>query len=340
MQTRPLGNTGLTVSELGFGCIPIIRLNTVEAVQLLRHAYDQGITYYDTANAYADSEMKIGQAFAGMRDKVVIATKTMKRDTATAAEHIDNSLRMLQTDYIDVFQLHQVAQEKDWQTVTAPGGALEAVFKAKEAGKIRHVGITSHSLSMAIKLVKTGLFSSIMFPFNFIEDAAKDELLPLCRETGVTFIAMKPFGGGALDNGELAFKFLRQYPDGLVIPGFDTIEGLDQILALYQRPNLVTPEDTAAMDEYRKSIGKQFCRRCEYCQPCPKGVMITPGMAYPVVARRMSPAVATTFSQKAMDTIPQCVECGLCVSRCPYDLPIPEMLKKNYALYLSHKQQR
>ncbi len=170
------------ISEVGFGGIPIIRLDSDEAVRVLRHAHERGITLYDTANAYRDSEEKIGRAFAGMRDKVVIATKTIRRDAAAAAQQLDNSLAKLGTDYIDLFQLHQIAHEEEWQAVTAPGGAMEAVVKAKEAGKVRHIGVTSHSLEMAIKLVKSGLFSTIQFPFNFIETEACAELFPAARE--------------------------------------------------------------------------------------------------------------------------------------------------------------
>lgn len=338
MKYRTLGQTGLTISEVGFGCIPIIRLSTDEAVRVLRHALDQGITFYDTANAYNDSEHKLGVAFGDCRDKVILATKTMKRDGKSATEQLENSLRMMRTDYIDLYQLHQVAQEKDWQAIMAPGGAMEAVSKAKEAGKIRHIGITSHSLPMALKLMKTGLFSTIMFPFNFIEEAAKDEMLGLAEELKMAFIVMKPFAGGVIDNASLAFKYLRQYPAGIVIPGFDSVQGIDEVLGFYNQPNVITAEDLAAMNVYRQEVGKQFCRRCEYCQPCPHGVAITPAMGYPIVARRMSPAVSAKFAKMAMDTVPNCVECGVCLSRCPYDLPIPKILKRNHELYTSHVQ--
>jgi len=338
MRYRMLGNTGLQISEIGFGCIPIIRLATDEAVRVLQHAYGQGITFYDTANAYRDSEAKIGKAFHGIRDKVVLATKTMKRDAAGAQEHLETSLRMLQTDYIDLFQLHQVAQEKDWQAITAPGGALEVAIKAKEEGKIRHIGVTSHNLSMALRLMKTGVFKTIMFPFNFIEDAAKDEMIDLAQECNMAFIAMKPFAGGAIDSAALAFKFLRQYPEAIVIPGFDSVESVNEVLSFYEQPNQLSEQDYASIERYRQNLGKQFCRRCEYCQPCPQGVAITPAMGYPIVAARMSPAVSVEFSKNSMETVPKCVECGICISRCPYELPIPTILKKNYDLFEQHKR--
>jgi hypothetical protein len=336
MQYKTLGKTDLMISEVGFGCIPIIRLDTSQAIKTLRHAYQRGITFYDTANAYRDSEDKIGQAFAGMRDKIVIATKTGLRDGAGAREHLENSLRMLQTDYIDLYQLHQVSREQDWEQVIAAGGALEAVTKAREQGKIRHIGVTSHSLTMAIKLVKTGLFSTVQFPFNFIEDAAKDDLRETAREMNAGFIVMKPFAGGMIDNATIVFKFLRQFPEMIPIPGFDSPEAVDEIIAFYEHANVVNDADLALMDNYRAELGKQFCRRCEYCLPCPHGVNITPAMGYQVVSRRMSPPIAADFARKAMESVKQCVECGECIERCPYDLPIPEILKKHYAMFEQH----
>lgn len=332
MNYRTLGKTGLKISEVGFGGIPIIRLQTAEAVGVLRHAFDRGVTFYDTANAYHDSEDKMGRALSEVHDRVVIATKTIRRDAAGAMEQLENSLRMLRTDYVDLYQFHQVAQETDWETITGPGGALEAMVKAREQGKIRHLGVTSHNLSMAVKLVNTTMFETVQFPFNFIETETR-ELHTAARGLELGIIAMKPFAGGVIDNTCLAFKFLRQYPDAIPIPGYDSIDAVDQVVALYEQPNRVTEADLALMDQYRAELGRQFCRRCEYCQPCPNGVMITPAMGYPIVARRMSPAVAVNFARIPMQTVPQCEDCGACMERCPYELPIPEILKKNYDLF-------
>jgi hypothetical protein len=336
MRYVMLGKTGIEVSEVGFGCIPIIRLSTDEAAMVLRRAYDRGITLFDTANMYLDSEEKMGLAFDGIRSRVVLATKTIKRDRAGAETDIDRSLRRFRTDYIDLLQVHQLSLESDYQAITGPGGALEAIFRARQSGKIRHVGVTSHSLEMAIKLVKTGLFSAIQFPFNFIESKSSEELHPLARHGGMGILAMKPFGGGVLDNAELCFKFLRQFPDVIPLPGFDAASQVDQVLAMYETENAVFPEDLAAMERYRTELGQQFCRRCEYCQPCEQGVMITPAMGYPIIARRMSDAKAAGFAKKMMESVRNCTECGECVKRCPYGLPIPEMLKEHLALYERH----
>jgi uncharacterized protein len=331
-----LGSTDLTVSELGFGCIPIIRFPKDDSVKVLRHALERGITFYDTANAYRDSEEKLGIAFDGVREQVVLASKTLKRGAAEALGHLENSLRMLKTDHLDLYQLHQIAQEKDWQEVTAPFGALGALLKAKDAGKIRFLGVTSHNLSMALKLVKSGHFATIQFPFNLIEQGAKDELIGAAREQGMGFICMKPFGGGVIDNGTVAFKYLRNHSEVIPIPGFESIEQVDQVISFYAHPNAISERDLEIMENYRRELGKRFCRRCEYCQPCPRGVLITPAMGYPIVAARMSPAVAVEFCKVPMESVLYCSECGACSKRCPYELQIPEMLKANYALYRKH----
>ncbi len=332
------GKTGLKVSELGFGGIPLIRLNDELAVKVLRRAYEKGVTLYDTANMYLDSEEKIGKAFSDMRDKVVIASKSIRRDAAGMAEHIEKSLRRLKTDYIDLYQLHQVSEEKDWNAIMAPGGAMEALLEARDKGKIRYIGVTSHSLVMALKLVKTDLFSTIQFPFNFIEIAAKEELHKIAKERHLGILAMKPFAGGMIDNAAIAFKFLRQHADVIPIPGFDSVEAVDQVASFYQSENAVTPCDIDIMDRYRTELGKQFCRRCEYCQPCPNGVLITPAMGYRVIALRMSPDVAVKFSSVVMESVLKCDRCGVCLEKCPYNLPIPDMLNTHYDLYKQHRQ--
>ncbi len=336
MRYIMLGKTGLEVSEVGFGGIPIIRLSTAEALEVLRRAYDRGITLFDTASMYLDSEEKMGLAFDGIRSRLVLASKTLKRDRAGAEADIDLSLRRLRTDYIDLLQVHQLSLECDYQAITGPDGALEALLRARKDGKIRHIGVTSHSIEMAVKLVKTGLFSTVQFPFNFIESRPVEELHPFARQAEMGILAMKPFAGGVLDSAELCFKFLRQFTDVIPLPGFDAVRQVDEIVAAYETENAVVPEDLAAMERYRTELGQQFCRRCEYCQPCEQGVMITLAMNYPIIARRMSDAKAAGFAAKMMESVRNCTDCGECVKRCPYCLPIPEMLKKHLALYEQH----
>jgi predicted aldo/keto reductase-like oxidoreductase len=333
MNYVKLGMTGVTVSEVGFGGIPIIRLSVDNAVKVLRHAYDNGITFYDTANMYRDSEAKIGQALASFRNKIIIATKTIKRDARGFRKSLENSLRMLKTDYLDLYQFHQVAGDAEWNKIKREGGAWEEAQKAKTEGKIRFLGVTSHNLQMAVKLVHSELFSTIQFPFNFIETDAQDELHVCARQKGMGIIAMKPFAGGVIDQAALAFKYLRQFPNIIPIPGFDSVQSVDEIISIYNQPNIVGNQDVEDMNKYRLELGRKFCRRCEYCQPCPQGVMITAAMSYPLVASRMSPEVAVQFLKIPMESTQKCTECGECLAKCPYELPIQEMLKRNYDLF-------
>jgi predicted aldo/keto reductase-like oxidoreductase len=338
MRYRILGKTGLKVSEVGFGAIPIIRLSHDEAVRVLRRAFDRGITLFDTAHLYVDSEEKIGQALAGKREHVVLASKTIRRDYQGAQEDMELSLRRLRTDYLDLYQLHQVSQETDLEKITGPGGALEAMARAQEKGQIRHLGVTSHSLEMAIKLVKTGLFSTVQFPFNFVETDAAEALHPLAQKRDLGVLAMKPFCGGLVDDARVAFAFLRQFPNVIPLAGWDSVARVDEVVDFYEKPLQVTAADQEAMARYRAELGDLFCRRCEYCQPCPNEVMITPAMLYAIVAHRMGPAKAAAFAEKTMESVRLCEECGECASRCPYHLPIPETLKKNLSLYDEHRR--
>jgi predicted aldo/keto reductase-like oxidoreductase len=286
---------------------------------------------------YRDSEAKIGQALSDVRKNIVIATKTTRRDAAGLREHLEKSLQKLKTDYLDLYQFHQVANDVEWNKITQEGGAWDEAQKAKAEGKIRFLGVTSHNLAMAIKLAKTGLFSTVQFPFNFIEPEAKDELHVYAQANGIGSIVMKPFAGGVIDNAALAFKYLRQFTDIIPIPGYDSVQSVNEIVSIYDSPNIVKSQDLAAMDKYRQELGREFCRRCEYCQPCQQGVIITPAMGYPIVASRMSPKVSVEFLKVAMESTQKCTECGECIERCPYELPIPEILKRNYDLFEAHR---
>ena len=340
MHYRLLGKTGLEVSEVGFGAIPIIRLSFVEAERVLRRALERGINFYDTAHLYVDSEEKIGRTFAGQRQQIILASKTMKRDHQGAKEDLELSLHRLGTDYLDLYQLHQVSQESDWEILTSLDGALEVLTRAQEAGQIRHLGVTSHSLEMAVRLVQTGLFNTVQFPFNFVEMEAAASLHPLARQEQLGILGMKPFCGGLVEDARAAFAYLRQFPDVIPLAGCDSVARVDQVADLYAAEPQVTPEDLTAMDRYRAELGDLFCRRCEYCQPCPHGVMVTPAMLYGIVAHRMGPVKAAAFAAKAMESVRLCEECGECASRCPYHLPILETLKKHLALYDRHRQEK
>ncbi len=334
MRTRQLGQTGLEVSELGFGGIPILRLDAKHAERILHMAYDLGITLYDTAQMYGDSEQKMGAALSGKRDKLVLATKTMLRDGPGALGHLESSLQQLRTDCIDIYQLHQVSTQSEWEELSAPSGALEALHKARDKGKFRFLGVSSHSLEMASFLVRTGLFATVQFPFNIIEHEASNSLFPEARKAGMGILAMKPFAGGVLTDTRLVFAFLRQETDIFPIPGFESEQGVQAVADLFAERLELSTQEFRQMEDLRAELGNRFCRRCEYCLPCPNEVAIPTAMSYPVVVSRMSAQTAVSFVRESMDSVEQCTQCRECEEKCPYDLPITDILQENYAQYI------
>ena len=243
MKDVRLGKTDLIVSEVGFGGIPIIPLKFEDAVAGVRHCFEKGITFFDTANLYVDSEKKIGAALEHVRDRVILATKTAKRDAQGAAKHLTYSLENMKTRRIDLYQLHNVADEATLQEVLAPGGAYEVAAEAKDQGKIRFIGLTSHNIATAIKACRTGLFATVQIPFNFIENDPADELFEVAANLGMGIIAMKPLGGGLLERADLCFRFLQQYEKVLPIPGIAAPEQIDEIIELYRSPMPLSKAD-------------------------------------------------------------------------------------------------
>ncbi len=339
MQTVRFGKTELLVSRVAFGGIPIIPLSVEEGAAVVRHCFERGITFFDTANMYADSEKKIGLALASVRDRVVIATKTLERSAEGAAKHIGYSLNNLKTDYIDLYQLHSISKQEDWDAVVAPGGALEAVNQAKAEGKIKHIGFSSHDIALAIKVCRTGLFASIQIPFNFIENDPADELFPVARELDMGIIAMKPLGGGLIGRADLCFKFLQQYPFVVPDPGIQSADEADEIIALYDSPRPLTAEDNQEIEKIRSELGKRFCHRCGYCVPCEQGVKIPEVMSFRSMARRLAPKNAIAFTQNAMQTVDSCSECGECLEKCPYNLEIPELIREHQTFFNAYVSQ-
>lgn len=333
MKTVKLGATALEVSEIGFGGIPIIPLPHEEAVSVVRHCLDLGVTLFDTANMYPTSEEKLGIALKPDRSKVVIATKTAQRDAKGAADHLELSLRQLQTDWIDVYQLHNVSNEDALKQVLAPQGAYEAAAKARDAGKIRFIGLSSHSIPTAIAALKTGLFQTLQFPFNFIENDPVQELFPLATQSRVGIIGMKPLGGGVLERADLCFGFLQQHPYVVPIPGIKAAKEADEIVDLYRRPRPLSEADQGEIEAIRSALGERFCHRCEYCMPCGQGVQIPSVLMFKAAVKRLSPDIVKGWIGGAMESAAQCIECGECEQKCPYHLPIAELLKENLALY-------
>ncbi|MFH1479637.1 MAG: aldo/keto reductase [Pseudomonadota bacterium] len=333
MKTTVLGKTGLRVSEIGLGGIPITRLSPERAVAVVRHCYEQGITFFDTANGYRDSEKKIGSALESVRDKVTLATKTFARDAEKGSRHIEFSLQNLKTSMIDLYQLHQVANEETLEKILAPGGVYEAMDKARSDKQIRFLGITSHNIDTAIKACHTGLFDTVQIPFNLIEHEPVGELFEVAQAKGMGIIAMKPMAGGLLDRVDLCFRFLQQYPFVVPIPGVEAEEEMAQIIELYRSPVQLNQTDWADIHKIRAEMGQKFCHRCEYCMPCEKGVQIHTILGFRSISKRFPPATVISMTDKAMKSIENCEDCRECVSRCPYELPIPDLLKEIQGLF-------
>ncbi len=334
MKTVRLGKTNLEVSRVGIGGIPLQRPPEDEAIKVVRRALDLGINFIDTALAYGDSEERIGKAIAGRRDQVIIATRTWVRDKATALEHLDQSLKHLGTDYIDLWQFHNVSTLEAYKQILGPGGSWEAAQEAQRAGKIGHIGISSHSLQVAHKIVSSGPFEMIMYPFNFVNDEPAAELLSLAQERDVGFVAMKPFAGGRLRDARLTIKYLLQFDDVVPVPGIETVEEIEEIVGIVDGSWEITPEEQQRMDQIRDELGTRFCQWCGYCMPsCPQEIYI-PGLINSYVTWDLWPHEHWFARQaNAVEGGRTCIECGACEEKCPYQLPIREMIVESIAFY-------
>lgn len=329
MEYRKMGKTGLTVSLMGFGGIPIQRVSEEIAREIIDEAIDKGINFIDTARVYTDSESKIGKALKGKRDKVILATKSMGRSAEDMTKDIDLSLKMLDTDYIDLYQCHNVRTTEAMEQILAPGGALEALQKAQEAGKIGHIGVSGHRKEVLGECMKSRAFATVQFPFNYIERDYSDELMPLAKELDMGVIVMKPLAGGAFTRANLALKYLLNQEVSTIIPGVDSVEQVRENTGLLDGQKELTSEETAILEAEVQKIGSMFCRRCEYCKPCPQGVdAVTIFILHSYFERYNLPEWAIDRYKSMKIKADECTECGLCESRCPYNLPIRQMLKK------------
>ncbi|MBQ4283753.1 MAG: aldo/keto reductase [Lachnospira sp.] len=331
MTKVTLGSTGITVEKNSFGALPIQRISKDAAVGLLRKAYEHGVTFYDTARYYTDSEEKVGAAFAGMREKVYIATKTGAKNAEEFWKDLNTSLERLQTDYIDIYQFHNPA----WCPKPGDGSGLyEAMLEAKEKGIVRHIGITNHRLNVAMEAIESGLYETLQFPFCYLATEKDIELVNRCKEAGMGFIAMKALSGGLITNSAAAYAYLAQYEHVLPIWGVQRESELDEFLSYIDNPPAMTEEIKALIEKDRQELLGEFCRGCGYCMPCPVGIEINNCARMSLLIRR-SPSAAqlTPQTQEKMMLIEQCLECGQCKSKCPYGLDTPALLKKNLEDY-------
>ena len=325
-----LGRTGITVNKVAFGALPVQRVGREAAVKLLRRALDGGITFFDTARGYTDSEEKLGAAFQGLRDRLFIATKTGATTPEAFRADLETSLRNLRTDHIDIYQFHNPA------FVPRPGdgsGLYECMLEAKKAGKILHIGITNHRIGLAEEIVESGLYETLQYPFCLLASERDIALAEKTAAAGMGFIAMKALSGGLITNARGACAFLNEYPV-LPIYGVQRPEELEEFLAFLREPPALTAELRAVIEADRAQLAGDFCRGCGYCMPCPQGIQINTCARMSLLLRRSPSAMwLSELGQGMMKQAESCVECGQCAARCPYGLDTPALLKKNLEDY-------
>lgn len=329
MEYRVLGKTGLRVSSIGMGGIPLQRVDEGEAERIVNTALDQGINFFDSARGYTDSEAKFGLVLRKRRQEAIIATKSMERTKEGILQEVNKSLKALQVDYIDLYQLHNVKSLAALDQVLGPNGALRGLIQAKEQGKIRHIGITGHVAEVLEKAITLGEFETVQFPFNAVELGPTEKILPLAQAHNLGTIVMKPVAGGAIPDKNLALRFLMEYPVSSIIPGMDSVEQVLENAAIGQKFVPLNDEERRQLQETIKDLGNTFCRRCEYCMPCPQGINIPMIFLLDGYWQRYNLKEWAQERYLAMEVLPDnCIECGICASRCPYGLAIPELIAK------------
>ena len=331
MKEITLGKTGIKTSQNAFGALPIQRVDKQTAVKILRKAYEGGMTYFDTARAYTDSEEKLGLAFEGMWDKITLATKTQARTPEGVLKDLDTSLKLLKTDHIDVYQFHCVDQ------CYRPGdgtGMYEVLEEAKKAGKIGHISVTAHKIGVAMECVESGLYDTMQFPFSYLSGPQELELVEACKKQNMGFIAMKGLAGGLITDSTAAMAFMSQFDNVLPIWGVQRETELDEWLAFMDGAPEMTDEIAAFIEKEKAELSGDFCRGCGYCMPCPMGIVINNCARMSLMVRRAPTAEWTNEHwQEEMAKIENCIECGACKAKCPYELDTPNLLKKNLEDY-------
>ena len=333
MRQITLGKTGITAPQNGFGALPIQRVSEDEAVKILRKAYEGGMTYFDTARAYTDSEVKLGKAFseAGLRDKLFIATKTAATTPEGFWSDLETSLKNLQTDYIDLYQFHMVSQ------CYRPGdgtGMYECMLKAREEGKIRHIGVTAHKLMVAKECIESDLYETMQFPLSYLSSEKEIELVKMCKDHNMGYIAMKGLAGGLINRSDAAMAFMTQFDNVMPIWGVQREKELDEWLSYFDNTPEMTDEISSFIEKEKTELAGDFCRGCGYCLPCPMGIKINNCARMSLMIRRApSESWLSKEWQAEMAKIDTCINCRACTKKCPYELSTPELLKKNYEDY-------
>ena len=332
MDYVTLGRTEIKVCKNGFGALPIQRISYDSAKEILLHAYNNGINFFDTARFYTDSEEKIGYALSDVRDKIYIATKTAAQNADDFWKDLNTSLNNMKTDYIDIYQFHNPSFCPKPNDGT---GLYEAMLEAKAQGKIRFIGLTNHRLAVAQEAIDSGLYDTIQFPFCYLATDKDIAIVENCKKNNLGFIAMKGLSGGLITNSAAAYAFMAQYDNVLPIWGVQRMSELNEFLSYNTNPPSVTGEIKELIDNDRKMLAGEFCRGCGYCMPCPVGIEINNCARMSLLLRRSpSELQLTPAVQAKMKKIENCLHCNQCKSKCPYGLDTPKLLEENYKDYV------
>jgi predicted aldo/keto reductase-like oxidoreductase len=327
---RRLGRTGVDVALLGFGGIPIMRLTPEDAVAVTRHALEQGIELFDTARGYGDSEAKMGRALEPSRSRVFLASKSPKRSAAGLLEDFEQSADNLRVETIDLYQMHCVNTDKDYDTVMTSDGAYHALRVLKSSGRIRFLGITSHSLAILKRAILSGRFDTIQVLFSFVEDEAAREVIPMALSRNVGVIGMKPLGGGVISRYDLALRHVLSTDGVIAIPGMATCNEVDLNVEVAADLRPLGPGEIEEISSIREEIGRVFCRRCDYCQPCPNDVPVSLLLHVESIRRRIGDRMMRSDAWKeTLRRASACDECGQCEERCPFALPVRDLLRES-----------
>ncbi len=333
MEKVRLGKTGLVVTRLGWGGIPIQRVGEIDAVSVIRSVIDMGVDLLDTARAYTNSEHRVGLALEGMDRPVVLSSKSQVR-TARIYDEVHESLRQLKMKKIDIYHLHGVSSMEDYEKVMAPGGAYEGLTRARDEGLIDHIGLTSHNLDVLVRTIDEGRVAVIMACYGFLEPDAAARVFPLARANDIGVMAMKPFSGGVVEKAGPALRYVLSTEDIVPIPGSETLEKAQENWKVFMEAGPLTDADKEYIEAIRKEFDSQFSRRCDYCQPCTEEIYIQFVLGLKSTIKRFGVQVREAGWMKEMiEKGRNCSECGECLRRCPYQLPIPDLIKENLSLY-------
>ncbi|KPK83848.1 MAG: hypothetical protein AMJ81_07155 [Phycisphaerae bacterium SM23_33] len=334
MRSIILGRSGLTVSAVGLGGIQFSKIPQARVARVIAEALERGITFFETAYGYFDSEQKLGLALRGRRQGLILASKSSARDGRTFTRHLEQGLRRLRTDVIDIYQLHGVDSPEALQRALRPGGAVAAARRAIRRGKVRSLGLTTHSLEMALRAVRTGLFETVQYPISLINtEVPRSGLLGEARNRRVGLIAMKPLGGGRLGQARLALSYIYRFRGVVPVVGVETPRQVRQLAGIAERPTKLAPAHFERIRRIRRTVGRTFCRACRYCEPCPVGISIFRVLYFPVYVMQMGPGhVLRDGLPDWLVKAEQCVQCRQCEARCPFHLKIVEGMKSSLRL--------